>query len=202
ARRHDAYHDDRRTLWLTAHGLAEGGGGPDRLEGVVDATRRHLDDRRHGVPGGSVDDVGRAEACREVELPGGGVHRDDACGTGDATALDDREADAAAADDRRGPAGRRACGIEDRAEARGDAAADQRRAVERDVAADSDEGVLVHEHPLREGAEMHELDDRLAVLREPGRLARAAHGRFALAEVRAAGQAVLAGAAKGREAAD
>src|SRR5439155_18459989 len=82
------------------------------------------------------------------------------------------------------------------------AAADQRRAVERDVGTDPYQRVLVHQHALGEGAQMRELRDRLAVLREPGRLLRAAHGRRALAEVRASGDAVLARAAEGREAAD
>src|SRR4029453_3749383 len=49
------------------------------------------------------DDVGRAEACREIELPGRSVHRDDASGTDDATALAPPEAEAAAARDRPPP---------------------------------------------------------------------------------------------------
>ena len=92
--------------------------------------------------------------------------------------------------------------LKTRAEPGRDAAADQRHAVERHVAADAHERVLVHEHALGEGAQVHELRDRLAVLREARRLVGTAHRRLALAEVRAAGDAVLARAAEGREAAD
>src|SRR5437667_57588 len=70
------------------------------------------------------------------------------------------------------------------------------------IASKAYQRLLVHRHGLGEGAEMHELRDRLAVLRKPGRLVRAARGRRALAEVRAPGDAVLARAAERREAAD
>src|SRR5439155_15902148 len=120
--------------------------------------------------------VGRAETHRELELPGDGVDGDDAPGARDATALDDRESDATAADDGRGPSGVHPRRVEDGAKAGRDAAADQRHAVERDVGTDAYERVLVYQHALGEGAQMHELRDPLAVLREAGPLVRAAHG--------------------------
>ena len=104
-----------------------------------------------------VDAVRRAELAREIELPRHGVDRDDAARAGDAAALDRREADAAAADHDRRVAGPDARGVERRAEAGRDAAADQRRAVERHVGADLHQRVLVHEHALGEGREVREL---------------------------------------------
>jgi len=123
---------------------------PDCLEGVVDAARRHLDDARHGVPLRGVHPIGRAEAGRELELPGCGVDGDDAPGARDAAALNDREPDAAAADPGDAPPRAHPRRVEDGAETGRDAAADQRHPVERDVGTD----------PYQRG---------LAVLRKPGR---------------------------------
>jgi hypothetical protein len=61
---------------------------------------------------------------------------------------------------------------------RRDAAADQRHVIERHVGPDAHERVLVHEHALGEGAQMHELHDRRAVLRETRRLTGTAHRRL------------------------
>jgi hypothetical protein len=60
----------------------------------------------------------------------------------------------------------------------------------------------VHEHAFGEGAQVDELRDGLAVLREPGRLVGTAHGRLALAEIRTSGDAVLARAAERRQTPD
>ena len=54
-------------------------------------------------------------------------------------------------------------GVQHRADAGGDAAADQRGAVERHVVANLHDGVLVHEHPFGIGREVGELIDGLAV---------------------------------------
>src|SRR5207249_10982201 len=109
---------------------------------------------------------------RAIELPGVRVDGDDAPAARDTSALHDREPDAAAADDGHGPPRAHPRRVEDGAEPGRDAAADQRRPVERDIGTDPYQRVLVHQHALGEGAQMRELVDRLAVLREPGRLDR------------------------------
>src|SRR5204863_1419460 len=75
---------------------------------------------------------------------------DDALGAGDARALDHREADAAATEHGDARARLHPGGVEHRADAGGDAAADERRALERNLGIDLDQvlggdgGVLRH----------------------------------------------------------
>src|SRR6185503_17331045 len=69
---HDAYHDRRAALARHAHGLADRRRKTDRLERVVHTAARHVDDLHDGIAGGRVHDVRRAEAARQIELPGGG----------------------------------------------------------------------------------------------------------------------------------
>jgi hypothetical protein len=72
---------------------------PGSLEGVVDPAHEPADGRgRILVP--RVDDIGRAEPARQVELFLGEVDRDDAGGAGQACSLDSVEADPAASEDR------------------------------------------------------------------------------------------------------
>ena len=92
-------------------------------------------------------------------------------------------------------------GVQHRADARGDAAADQGGAVERHVVVDLHERVLVHEHLLGVGGEVGELVDGLALPRELGRIRLGAH-RPGLAEVRLAGEAVVAVPAEHRQTGD
>ena len=82
----------------------------------------HLLDR---VAVGRVDGVGGAELQAGLAAAGGGVDGDDRGRPGDAGALDDRLADAAAADHGDARAGRDAGGVEHGAEPGGDAAAEQ-----------------------------------------------------------------------------
>src|SRR5262249_48369453 len=156
--------------------------GAERLEDVVRAAGRGLDDRGDRIRLARVDDVGSAELRGEVELPRRRVDRDDASRARDPAALDDRESDPAATDHDRRLARLNARAVEDRAKAGGDAAADQRDLVERHVAPDADDGVLVHEHALGERAQMDELLDALAVARETWPFLRRPDRGFTVAE--------------------
>ncbi len=116
-----------------------------------------------GIAVGGVDGVGGAELARPLELLGFEIDGDDLAGTGQMCALHGRDADAAAADHRHGRARFHLGALEDRADAGGDPAADERRPVEGHVRGDRDDGVLVDEHLLGERAETGELCDRRAV---------------------------------------
>ena len=100
-----------------------------------------------------IDDVGRAELLRLLALQRPRVDRDDARRAGDARALDDRLADAAAAEhgDRR--SGLHLGRVERRADAGRDAAADQRQLRVRHVGLDLHHRRLVDRHRLGERAE-------------------------------------------------
>ena len=111
----------------------------------------------HHVALRGIDDVGGAELGGELQLRRIGVDRDDAAGAGDLRTVDRRHADAAAADHRDGLAGLNLGRVHDRAVAGDDAAADQRREIERHVLADFDDGVFVHQHLLGERREIEEL---------------------------------------------
>ena len=137
----------------------------DRFERVVHAAAGHRDDFADRVGLLRVDDVGGAELAREFELTRHRVDRDDAARAGDRRAVDARQADAAAADHRNRRARFDLRGVDHRADAGRDAAADQRRAVERHVGADLHDGVFVHQHVLGERRQVQELEYRLSRLR-------------------------------------
>ena len=107
-------------------------GQADDLERVVGAAaageRLHLRDR---IALGRVDEVGGAELLGGLALHLDRVDRDDARRAGDARALDDGLADAAAADDRDGRARLDLRGVERGADPGGDAAADERELLGR-----------------------------------------------------------------------
>ncbi len=125
------------------------------------------------------------------------VDRDDPRRAGDARALDDGLADAAAADDRDGRAGVHLRGVERGADAGGDAAADQRELVVGDARVDLDDRRLVARHRLGERAEA----GHGRVVGAVGALAAVAHHDLELgvAEVRLVVQAEPADAARGDE---
>ena len=120
-----------------------------------------------------------------------------------AAAGDGAEADHAGAEHDAGRARLDLGGEHRGAEPGGEPAGEQAGAVQRGVGRDLGERDLRHHRVLRERARAHEVADRLAVARQPGR----AVGQVALvllladgqAEVRARAQAVLALAALGRE---
>ena len=89
-----------------------------------------------GSPAAGVDEVGGAELLGRLALQLDRVDREDAAGAGDARALDHGLADAAAADDRDGRARLDLRGVERRADAGGDAAADERELLVGEVGVD------------------------------------------------------------------
>ena len=129
-------------------------GPADHLERVVGADAAgellHLRDR---VAGAGVDEVGGAERLGGLALHLHRVDREDPARAGDARALDDGLADAAAADDRDGRARRDLRGVERRAHAGGDAAADERELLVGEVGVDLHDVRLVARHLVGEGAE-------------------------------------------------
>ena len=134
------------------------------LEGILNPAAGQLLDRFDRVGPAGVDHVGGAEMLGHVELRALDVDRDDAPGAGDGGAVDGRQADAAAADHRHRAADLDLGGVDHRAEAGGDAAADQRGPVERHVVADFDQGVLVDQHVFGERRQREELVHVAAVL--------------------------------------
>ena len=95
------------------------------------------------------------------------IDRDDLPCARDSRALNRRQAHSTAAEDRDRRARFDARSVEHRADAGGDAAADQRGAVERNLLGDFHQRVLMHEHVFRVGREVRELANHLALLREP-----------------------------------
>ena len=175
----------------------------DGLEGVVHAAAGELAHLADRVALRRVDGVGGAELAGQLELRLEHVDGDDLAGAGDGGALDAVEADAAAPDHGDGGAGLDLGGVEHRADAGGDAAADQRGPVERHVLADLHEAVLVDEHLLGERAHVEQRVGLLAGVGEPRLGARRPpHGVLALAQRQVAGEAGLAVAAEHRQAGD
>ena len=133
----------------------------DDLERHVDAAAAgqllHL---RHGVAVARVHEIGRAELLRHVELRVEAVDRDDALGALPLRALDRVQADTTATDDGDGVALRDVGGVRGRAEAGEHAAADERRARERDVGVDLHRADLGADELLAERAERRHLMQR------------------------------------------
>jgi hypothetical protein len=154
-----------------------------------------------GSPSEAIHGVARAELARELELPRHGVDRDDP----PAPAI--RAPWSAESPTPPQPITATLLpgaifAVLSAAPTPCDTAADQRRLLERHVVADLHERVLVQEHLLGEAREVRELVDRGAALRDPRRLAGLAHRGHAAAQVRAAGEAVVARAAEHRQARD
>ena len=185
-----------------SEGLFRGLAPADRLERVMDAAFRQFLHRRDGIALRGIDEVGRTERTSEFFLGRRHIDRDDAACAGDGRAVDGGEPDAATAYDRHSLAGTNLGGMDHRAYACDDRAADQGRAIERHVLADSDTGMLVDEHLLREGGEVQELRQRGAVPGETRRLVLVSLRIWRLAEAEMARQAMLTMAAIGRQARD
>src|SRR5947199_10206788 len=128
--------------------LADDGEAADRLEGVVGAPARQVAVRGDGVVLPGVDRVRGAEAARELELRGHDVDGDDPGRPRQHAALHAGEPDAAEAEDGHRGAGLDARPVQHRADARHDAAADQRRTIERHAGVDRDGALLAHDRPI------------------------------------------------------
>ena len=110
----------------------------DAFEGVVGTAAGHLLERFDDIFLGGKR-IGGTELLRHLQFRVEGVDRDDFFRPGDARPLDDRETDAAAAEDRDRRPWRDFRGVEHCADPSGDTAADQRGAVERDLRIDADQ---------------------------------------------------------------
>ena len=113
-----------------------------------------------------VDEVGRAERLGHLELVRVEVDGEDAAGLGHHRALDARQADAAEAEHGDGGAGLDLGGVEHRADAGGDAAAEQADFIQRRRRVDLGERDFRHHGVFGKGRAAHVVEDRLAVLRE------------------------------------
>jgi hypothetical protein len=173
------------------------------LEGVVDPAVGQVDDGLHDVVDlGRIQRVGRPELPGELELRRIGVDGDDALGTRYGGALDDGEADATHAEDRDARTRLDLRGIEHRADAGRDRAAEQAHLVQRCVRADPGQGDLGQDGVLGERRRSHVVVDAASPVRDPARSI--GHEPLALllaqgdAQVRLAGEAEPALAAFGR----
>jgi hypothetical protein len=130
------------------------------------------------------------------------VDADDLVGADHLRALDDVEADAAEPEDDDVRAGLDLGGVDHRADAGGDAAADVADLVERRVLADLGERDLGQHREVREGRAAHVVEDRLALVAEAagavGHHALALGGADRGAEIGLAAEARLTLAAFGR----
>src|SRR5437660_5272387 len=144
--------------------LADDGEVADRLEGVVGAAAREIADGGDGVVLPGVDRVRGAETARQLELRGHDVDRDDLGRPRQHAALHAGEPDAAEAEDGHRGAGLDARPVQHRAHARHDAAADQRRAIERHAGVDRDGALLAHHGTLGERRGVGELVALLAAI--------------------------------------
>src|SRR5205814_7831896 len=122
----------------------------DRLEGVVGAAAREIADGGDGVVLPGVDRVCGAEPARQLELRGHHVDRDDLGRAGSHAALHAGEPDATEPEDGHRGAGLDARPVQPRADARHDAAADQRRAVEGPASVDRYRALLAHNRVVYE----------------------------------------------------
>ena len=127
-------------------------GQADRLEGVVEAAgvAGDLALQRGQVVGSTR--MRRTEALGHLELVGVQVDGDDDRRAGHAAALDDRDADATAAEHHARRARRHLGGVDRRADTGGHATADERRDLERHVVVDLDGGLLGNDQLLGERA--------------------------------------------------
>ncbi len=156
----------------------------------------------HRIHVSRIDHIGCAELLGKLQLAGHPVDGNDAARAGNCRTVDGGQADAAAADHRHGLARAHAGSVDDRAHAGGHRAADQRGTVQRHVAADGHQRVLVDQHLLGKGGEVQELVHGRALGQQARLLALAALGVGLHAQRQVACQAVLAMAAIGRQAGD
>ena len=163
----------------------------DDLERVVDTDTCELPHGLGRVDVRRVDEVGRAESTGERQLLRIGVDRHDPGGTGDASALDHVEPDAAAPDHGDRVAGLDMGDVEDGTQAGDDGAAEDRRQLDRHVARYRDYAPFVHQHPLGEPTDPTHRGDGAAVGGgEPGAFAGGPSDRLRVAAL--AGLAAMA----------
>ena len=174
------------------------------VEGVVGAAvgQGHQMRDQIALDLGRVDEVGHAEPAAPLLLAVVDVDADDPVGPDHLQALDDVEADAAQAEDDAVGAGLDLGGVDHRADAGGDAAADVAGLVERRVGPDLGHRDLGQDRVVGEGRAAHVVVDRLALVAEPagavGHHALALGAADRSAEVGLARQAAFALAAFGR----
>ncbi|MCY1437239.1 hypothetical protein D9M71_533930 [compost metagenome] len=154
----------------------------------------------HRVAVFRVDHVGGAELLGQLQLGVEHIDGDDARRTGQCRAIDRGKADAATTEHRDRFAGAHLGGIEDCASAGGDCTTQQRGTVQGHVAADSDQGVLVHQHLLGIGRQVNELRHRLLHIGQARLFVFATLGFGRDAQRQVAGDAVFTMAAVGRQA--
>src|SRR5271163_983019 len=177
---------------------------PNRFKGIVDAaTASQLFDFLDRVARGRVHRVRRAEPLCHREFALELVDRDDLPRTGDPGTLDCRETDATRTEYRDRRAGLDLGRAQHRADASGDAASDERRAIERDILAAFHDRVLMQQHLLAVGRNVEELVDGLALLREARLVVGGALGRrFVRAPIRMPRHALIAISTEHRQARD
>src|SRR6266566_1747138 len=171
--RADLRHTDDGERAARAERLADDREVADRLEGVVGAAAREIADGRDGVVLPGVDRVRGAETARQLELRGHDVDGDDPGRPRQHAAPHAGEPDAAEAEDGHRGAGLDARPVQHRAHARHDAAADQRRAVERHAGVDRDRALLAHHGTLGERRGVGELVRGFSIQCERPRVLRA-----------------------------
>ena len=130
----------------------------DAFEGEVGAAAGGVDDGFNDLVATDVirvDEMGHAEFLRHFDLAGVQVHADDLVRANHAGALNDIEADAAEAEHHDIRARPDFCGIDDRTEASGDAAADVADLVEGRVLAHLGDGDFRQNREVRESRTAH-----------------------------------------------
>ena len=173
---------------VASQACPDGGRPPDDLEHVVKAGAA-VGQAGHRVAQGVVADlVRRAELRGHLQLAVHPVDGHDGRRPGQPGALDDVDADPAAADHRDGRAGRDLRGVDGRADAGHDPAADQGGHVERDVGVDGHHGVARYHGLLAEGADAQPQGDRPLRPAQRGDLPGAGQARHR-AQLRLAAQA-------------
>src|SRR5579864_7409479 len=140
----------------------------DAFEAVIGAALGEIDEisdeiARHVL---RIDEMRHAEVFGERTARRVDVDADDHVGTGETRALHDIETDAAQAEDDDVGAGLHLRRVDDRADARGDAAADVADLVKGCVLADLREGDLRHHRVIGEGRRPHVVENLLAACRE------------------------------------
>ena len=111
-----------------------------------------------------VDAIRRAHDAGQIKLAGVGVYADDAPCTSYARALNHRQTDAAQTENRHGVARLYFGGVTDRAQASGDAAAQQADLLRISCGVDFGEGDFGHHGVFAEGAGTHVMKQRLALV--------------------------------------